>query len=107
MNIMLVSVIERTREIGVRRALGATRKQIRRQFLTEAVMLSLGGGILGVILGTAIAKAISAFGPLPTFVSVGLIAAGLGIAVVTGVLAGFFPALRASKLPPVEALRYE
>jgi putative ABC transport system permease protein len=107
MNIMLVSVVERTREIGVRRALGATRKHIRRQFLTEAVLLSLGGGLLGVLLGMSIAAAISAFTPLPTLVRPELVAAGLLISVVTGVLAGVVPAWRASLLPPVEALRYE
>lgn len=107
MNIMLVSVVERTREIGVRRAIGATRKNIRRQFLAEAILLSLGGGIAGVLLGMAIAKAISTFSPMPTLVRPELIIAGLLISVVTGVLAGVFPAIRASKLPPVEALRYE
>lgn len=107
MNIMLVSVVERTREIGVRRAMGATRKHIRRQFLTEAVLLSLGGGLLGVLVGMAIAGAISAFTPLPTLVRPELVAAGLVISVVTGVLAGVVPAWRASLLPPVEALRYE
>jgi putative ABC transport system permease protein len=107
MNIMLVSVVERTREIGVRRAIGATRKNIRSQFLTEAILLSLGGGILGVLLGIAIAKSISTFGPLPTLVRPSLVLAGLAISVVTGVVAGVIPAVRASKLPPVEALRYE
>ncbi len=107
MNIMLVSVIERTREIGVRRALGATRKHIRRQFLTEAVMLSLGGGILGVLVGVAIAKTISSLSPMPTLVRPELVVAGLLISVITGVLAGVVPAWRAAKLPPVEALRYE
>ncbi len=107
MNIMLVSVVERTREIGVRRAIGATRQNIRRQFLMEAVLLSLGGGILGVLLGVGIAKSISTFGPLPTLVRPSLVAAGLLISVVTGMLAGVIPAIRASKLPPVEALRYE
>jgi len=107
MNIMLVSVVERTREIGVRRAIGATRQNILKQFLAEAVLLSLGGGILGVLLGTAIAKSISTFGPLPTLVRPALIAAGLLISVVTGVLAGVVPAWRASRLPPVEALRFE
>jgi putative ABC transport system permease protein len=107
MNIMLVSVVERTREIGVRRAIGATQKNIRRQFLTEAVLLSLCGGILGVILGASIAGAISAFSPMPTRVRPELVLAGLLISVLTGVLAGVVPAWRASKLPPVEALRYE
>jgi len=107
MNIMLVSVVERTREIGVRRAIGATRKNIRRQFLMEAVLLSLGGGILGVLLGIGIAKAISTFSPMPTLVRPTLVAAGLLISVVTGMVAGVIPAVRASRLPPVEALRYE
>jgi putative ABC transport system permease protein len=107
MNIMLVSVVERTREIGVRRAIGATRSNIRWQFLTEAILLSLGGGILGVLLGIAIAKTISTLTPMPTRVLPSLIAAGLLVSVVTGALAGVIPAWRASKLPPVEALRFE
>jgi putative ABC transport system permease protein len=107
MNIMLVSVVERTREIGVRRAIGATQKHIRRQFLTEAVLLSLGGGILGVLLGMIIAKAITVFSPMPTLVRPGLVVAGLLISVIIGMLAGVIPAVRASKLPPVEALRFE
>jgi putative ABC transport system permease protein len=107
MNIMLVSVVERTREIGVRRAIGATRSNILRQFLTEAVLLSLGGGILGVLLGVTIAKAISTFSPMPTVVRPSLIISGLMISVVIGIAAGVVPAWRASKLPPVEALRFE
>jgi len=107
MNIMLVSVIERTREIGVRRALGATKRNIRTQFLTEAILLALGGGMVGVTLGYLISKAISTFAPLPTLVRPSLIISGLLIAVITGALAGFFPAKRAAGLPPIEALRYE
>jgi putative ABC transport system permease protein len=107
MNIMLVSVVERTREIGVRRAIGATRRNILRQFLMEAILLSLGGGILGVLLGVTIAKIISAATPMPTMVRPGLVVAGLLISVVIGVMAGVVPAWRASKLPPVEALRFE
>ena len=107
MNIMLVSVVERTREIGVRRAIGATRQNIRRQFLTEAVLLSLGGGILGVLVGIAIAKLIAMLTPLPTLVRPGLVISGLLISVVIGMLAGVIPAVRASRLPPVEALRFE
>ena len=106
-NIMLVSVVERTREIGVRRALGATRGDIRRQFLTEATLLALGGGLMGVILGMAIAKLISTLSPMPTLVRPELILAGLSIAALTGITAGFMPAMRAAKLPPVDALRYE
>jgi putative ABC transport system permease protein len=107
MNIMLVSVIERTREIGVRRALGATKRNIRTQFLTEAMLLALGGGAVGVLLGYGISKGISAAFPLPTLVRPSLVISGLLIAVITGALAGFFPARRAAGLPPIDALRYE
>src|SRR5439155_18773719 len=106
MNIMLVSVIERTREIGIRRALGATRTKIQLQFLAEAVLLALGGGFVGVILGVAISRAIDAFF-LPTLVRPTLVITGLLVAVVTGVAAGYFPARRAANLVPVDALRYE
>jgi putative ABC transport system permease protein len=107
MNIMLVSVIERTREIGIRRALGATKRNIAWQFLSEAVLLAFGGGVVGVLLGALIAMTISTVTPLPTLVRPSLVIAGLGIAVFTGTIAGLIPAVRASKLPPVEALRYE
>ena len=107
MNIMLVSVVERTREIGVRRALGATKANIRRQFLSEAILLSLGGGMLGVLLGYVISKLISTFSPMPTLVRPSLVIGGLLIAVVTGVVAGWVPARRAASLPPIESLRYE
>ena len=107
MNIMLVSVVERTREVGVRRALGARRTHILRQFLMEAILLSLGGGMTGVLIGVIIAKSISTFTPMPTLVRPMLIVAGLAISVITGVLAGVVPAWRASRLPPVEALRFE
>jgi putative ABC transport system permease protein len=107
MNIMLVSVVERTREIGVRRALGATKRNIRLQFLTEAMLLALGGGAIGVLLGYAVSKGIAAAFPLPTLVRPSLVISGLFIAVLTGALAGFMPARRAAALPPIEALRYE
>lgn len=106
-NIMLVSVIERTREIGVRRALGATARNIQLQFLSEAILLALGGGAIGVLLGYLISKGIAAAFPLPTLVRPSLVVAGLLIAVVTGVIAGYIPSRRAAKLPPIEALRYE
>ncbi|HUF17841.1 MAG TPA: ABC transporter permease [Thermoanaerobaculia bacterium] len=106
-NIMLVSVIERTREIGIRRALGARQRDIQMQFLTEAIMLALIGGVIGVLLGVMISKGISTAFPLPTQIRPSLIVAALGIAIVTGVGAGFFPARKAAKLPPIEALRYE
>jgi putative ABC transport system permease protein len=107
MNIMLVSVVERTREIGIRRALGATKRNIAWQFITEAVLLSLGGGMVGVLLGAAISVVISKASPLPTLVGPQLVLTGLGVAVITGLIAGILPALRAAGLPPVEALRYE
>lgn len=106
-NIMLVSVIERTREIGVRRALGATKRNIQSQFLTEAILLSLGGGLAGVLLGFLISKAIAQFSPLPTLVRPALVLSGLLVAALTGLIAGWMPARRAAALPPIEALRFE
>ncbi|MBI2214342.1 MAG: ABC transporter permease [Acidobacteria bacterium] len=106
-NIMLVSVVERTREIGIRRALGARKRDIMLQFLTEAVMLSGGGGVAGILLGAAIAYGIEAAFPLPTAVTPGLLVTGILVSLVTGVVAGFLPARKAAGLPPIEALRYE
>jgi putative ABC transport system permease protein len=106
-NIMLVSVVERTREIGIRRAMGARRRDILLQFLTEAMLLGGFGGLLGVALGVAVASSLAAVFSLPTLVRPALVVAGLGLAVLTGVLSGFFPARRAAQMPPVEALGYE
>ncbi len=106
-NIMLVSVVERTKEIGIRLAIGAKKRDIRRQFLLEAALLSLGGGAVGVLFGWIISSLINAFTPLPTLVTPGLITTGLVLATLTGLLAGVFPAVKASRLPPIEALRYE
>jgi putative ABC transport system permease protein len=106
-NIMLVSVVERTKEIGIRLAIGAKKRDIRRQFLLEAALLSLGGGAIGVLFGWIISSLINAFTPLPTLVTPGLITMGLLLATLTGLLAGVFPAVKASRLPPIEALRYE
>lgn len=106
-NIMLVSVVERTKEIGIRRALGARKRDINLQFLSEAVMLSISGGVAGVLLGASIAWGLSAAFPLPTRVTPGLVIVGLLLSVVTGLFAGFFPARKAANLPPIEALRYE
>ena len=106
-NIMLVSVVERTKEIGIRRALGAKKRDIGRQFLSEAIMLSLSGGIAGVLLGWGIAWILSNAFPLPTRVTPGLVITGLLLSVFTGLVAGFFPARKAANLPPIEALRYE
>ncbi|HLG59768.1 MAG TPA: FtsX-like permease family protein, partial [Vicinamibacterales bacterium] len=107
MNIMLVSVVERTREIGVRRAMGATRGAVLRQFLTEAVLLALIGGAVGTILGWGISKIIAVASPLPTAVPVSLVVTSLGIALLTGIIAGIVPARKAAALAPVEALRWE
>ena len=104
-NIMFVSVVERTKEIGVRRALGARRRDIRRQFLLEAALLSAAGGVVGVILGALIALAVNQV--FPAKVRLSFILLGIAVATVTGLLAGWIPSSQASKLPPVEALRYE
>ena len=104
-NIMFVSVVERTKEIGVRRALGARRRDIRRQFLLEAAMLSSVGGVIGVIFGSLIAIAVKQV--FPAQVRLSFILLGIAVATVTGLLAGWIPSNQASKLPPVEALRYE
>ena len=104
-NIMFVSVGERTKEIGVRRALGARRRDIRRQFLLEAAMLSAVGGFIGVLLGALIALAVKQV--FPAQVKPSFIIIGIGVATVTGLIAGWIPSSQASKLAPVEALRYE
>jgi putative ABC transport system permease protein len=104
-NIMFVSVVERTKEIGVRRALGARRRDIRRQFLLEAALLSAIGGVIGVILGSLIALAVNQV--FPAQVKASFIFIGVAVATLTGLAAGLIPASKAGKLPPVEALRYE
>jgi putative ABC transport system permease protein len=107
MNIMLVAVTERTREIGVRKALGAPRAAIMFQFLVEAVMLTGLGGALGVLLGAGISWAVRAMSPLPTYVSAISVVIGLGFSAMVGLFFGLYPAMKASKLDPVDALRYE
>jgi putative ABC transport system permease protein len=104
-NIMFVSVVERTKEIGVRRAMGARRSDIRRQFLLEAALLSAIGGVIGVILGSLIAFAVNQV--FPAQVKLSFILIGIGVATLTGLAAGLIPATKAGKLPPVDALRYE
>ncbi len=106
-NTMFASVVERTREIGIRRALGARRWDVLRQFLLEAVMLTLIGGAVGVGVGWLAALAVGRLSPLPATVTPGLVATGLGVALVAGVVSGFFPARRAASLDPIEALREE
>lgn len=107
MNIMLVSVRERTREIGIRRAIGARQSQILTQFLIEAIVLSLLGGVIGVILGQLVAVLLANLGGWEFVMSAGTIFAALGFAMLVGVLFGVWPARAASKLKPVEALRFE
>jgi len=105
--IMMISVTERTREIGVRKALGATRQTILWQFLVEAATLTLVGGIVGMIVGAGIAFLIGAISPLPAYVPLISVVLALVAAAMTGVLFGIYPASKAARLDPVEALRYE
>jgi putative ABC transport system permease protein len=107
MNIMLVSVRERTREIGIRRAIGARQGQILTQFLIEAIVLSLLGGIIGVILGEIVAVLLANLGGWEFVLSWATIVAALGFAMLVGILFGVWPARAASRLKPVEALRFE
>jgi putative ABC transport system permease protein len=108
MNVMLVSVTERTREIGVRKAIGATQRNILTQFLFEAMVLTAVGGVLGILAGGAIAVIIRTLAPfLPASVSLFWVAVGFSTAVGTGLIFGLYPAYRAAILSPIEALRYE
>ncbi|WP_405103967.1 ABC transporter permease [Oceanobacillus sp. FSL H7-0719] len=107
MNIMLVSVTERTREIGIKKALGAKRRVILAQFLTESVVLTSIGGVLGILFGIGIAKAISEFANMPYFISVPAIIGSFIFSMLIGIIFGLLPSIKASKLQPVEALRYE
>lgn len=107
MNIMLVSVTERTREIGLRMALGAAPRMILEQFLVEAVVLCLFGGALGVVLGRGSSLLVHAFLKWPTEISLPAIFAAVGVSVTVGVIFGFYPAWKASRLDPIAALRYE
>jgi putative ABC transport system permease protein len=107
MNLMLVSVTERTREIGIRKSLGATSKNIRFQFLVEAVVICQLGGILGIILGIATGNVTSYFVGAGFIIPWFWILSGLIICLTVGLIAGIYPAIKASQLDPVEALRNE
>ena len=107
MNIMLGSVTERTREIGIRMAIGARAFDIRVQFLLEAMLLSLVGGVVGILLGWGASAVVSQLLKWPTTVSGGAVALAAGFSCVVGVFFGFYPAWKASMLRPIDALRFE
>lgn len=107
MNIMLVSVTERTREIGIRLSVGATAGQVLMQFLVEAVVLSIAGGVLGIAAGLGLAAVAAMFMDIPFAPSLGIVALAFAFSAVVGVVFGFFPARRAARLDPIEALRHQ
>jgi putative ABC transport system permease protein len=107
MNIMLATVLERTREIGIRRAIGARQSDIVRQFLTEAVLISIVGGLIGILFGFSLSQVIAAFAGWSTVVTAGSISMAFGVSVAIGLLFGIYPAVQAAKLDPIEAIRYE
>jgi putative ABC transport system permease protein len=107
MNIMLATVTQRTREIGIRRAIGAKRADVLLQFLIEAVLVTLIGGALGVVAGIEGAKAVSAYAQWKTIVSVQAVQLAFLVSVATGIIFGLYPALQAARTDPITALRYE
>jgi macrolide transport system ATP-binding/permease protein len=107
MNILLVSVTERTREIGIRMAIGARRVHVLLQFLAEAVLLSAAGGEAGILTGIAVSQIISAVAQWPTLISSMAIAGGFLFSAAVGIFFGYYPARKAAHLDPIEALRYE
>ena len=107
MNIMLVTVTERTREIGLRKALGAKKGIIVRQFLTEAILLTLIGGFVGMIVGIVISYVLSNIINLPFVIAVTSIVLAIGVSGAIGIIFGWYPAQKAANLQPIEALRYE
>jgi putative ABC transport system permease protein len=107
MNMMLTTVTERTREIGLRKAIGAKKKDISLQFLSEAVMLTFLGGFVGILLGWLLALGVTQFAAIPTSVSFSSILLAFGVSAAIGIIFGYYPARRAASLNPIEALRYE
>jgi putative ABC transport system permease protein len=107
MNIVLATVLERTREIGVRRSVGARRLDIARQFVSEAVLISAGGGVLGIAFGFVLAQVIARTAAWTTIVTSTSVLLAFGVSVTVGVLFGVYPALKASRIDPIDALRYE
>jgi putative ABC transport system permease protein len=107
MAIMSISVTERTREIGVRRALGARRREVLFQFLTEAAVLTSVGGLLGILLGSALGLAVHFLTGFPVSLPLWSFALGIGFSATVGIVFGMYPAIRAARLDPIEALRYE
>jgi putative ABC transport system permease protein len=107
MNIMLATVLERTREIGVRRAVGARRQDIRTQFIIESFTISVLGGLAGVATGVGIARLVAAYAGWETIVTIFSVLLSGGVSLVVGLVFGIYPAVRAANLNPIEALRYE
>ncbi|HNC45175.1 MAG TPA: FtsX-like permease family protein, partial [Acidobacteriota bacterium] len=107
MNIMLANILERTREIGVRRALGARQRDIWMQFLIEALTISLLGGAIGVVFGFGVSRVVALYAEWSTVVTTTSIGLSFGVSAAVGLIFGIYPAVRASRLDPVEALRYE
>jgi putative ABC transport system permease protein len=107
MNIMLVSVTERTHEIGLRKAVGARDEDILTQFIAEALVISLMGGLIGLAVGAAIGQALTLSGVLTTVLSLSVILVAVGFSLAVGLFFGIYPARRAAQLNPIDALRYE
>ena len=107
MNIMLASVLERTNEIGLRRALGARKRDIRVQFMTEAMAISLVGGLIGIALGYGISRLVAVYSGWSTIITLASIVLSFGVSSAVGMVFGIYPAVQASNLDPIECLRYE